>query len=154
MALNRAIAESRVPAKEVLDGVLIIFGGALLLTPGFLTDIVGLLLLIPPTRAIVRGFMRRFVVGRFSAGPRAAMWSYGRVQGRGRGAAPRGPSPAPARGPARRPRATRCSATSTGASRTRARAPTTSREPPTRWATRTSCRRREGDSEGRGTFPG
>ncbi len=69
VALNRAIAESRLPAKEVLDGVLIIFGGALLLTPGFLTDIVGLFLLIPPTRAIVRGFMRRFVVGRFSARP-------------------------------------------------------------------------------------
>lgn len=80
VSLNRAIAESRVPAKEVLDGVLIIFGGALLLTPGFLTDIFGLLLLIPPTRAMVRGFLRRFAVGRFSVGPRAAMWTYGRVQ--------------------------------------------------------------------------
>lgn len=99
VALNRAIAESRVPAKEVMDGVLIIFGGALLLTPGFLTDIVGLLLLIPPTRAIVRGFMRRFVVGRFTAGPRAAMWTYGRVQD-GRGSAPpRRPEPAQGPGP-------------------------------------------------------
>ena len=34
-----------------MDGVLVIFGGAFLITPGFLTDIVGLLLLIPPTRA-------------------------------------------------------------------------------------------------------
>ena len=43
VAFNRAMAESRMPAKEVLDGVLIIFGGALLLTPGFVTDIFGLL---------------------------------------------------------------------------------------------------------------
>ena len=90
---NRALAESRVPAKEVTDGVLIIFGGALLLTPGFLTDIVGLILLIPPTRAIVRGFARRFVVGRFTMAPRAAVWGYGRVDDR-RGRRP----PRPANG--------------------------------------------------------
>ena len=51
---NEALQEGRVPAREVLDGALIMFGGALLLTPGFITDILGLLLLIPPTRAIVR----------------------------------------------------------------------------------------------------
>ena len=38
------------PHREVMDGVLVIFGGAFLITPGFLTDIVGLLLLLPPTR--------------------------------------------------------------------------------------------------------
>ena len=94
---NRALAENRVPAKEVLDGVLVIFGGALLLTPGFLTDIVGMILLIPPTRAIVRGFLKRFVVGRVAMGPRAAAWGYGQVRdrrGRRRGRAP-GPGPAP-----------------------------------------------------------
>ncbi|MDP9189272.1 MAG: FxsA family protein [Actinomycetota bacterium] len=97
VALNRALAESRIPAKEVLDGVLIIFGGALLLTPGFITDVFGLLLLIPPTRAIVRGVLNRFVVGRFTAAPRAAMWGYGQVQGRrGRRDAPRDPRAAPA----------------------------------------------------------
>ena len=40
---NETLAAGRPPAREVLDGVLIIFGGALLLTPGFVTDIVGLL---------------------------------------------------------------------------------------------------------------
>jgi UPF0716 protein FxsA len=64
----------------VFDGVLIIFGAALLLTPGFLTDIVGLILLIPPTRAMVRGLTRRFVVTRFAIGP--ATWGYGRARGR------------------------------------------------------------------------
>src|SRR3954467_14728632 len=49
-----ALAEGRPPAREVLDGALVIFGGAFLLTPGFVTDILGLVLLLPPTRALVR----------------------------------------------------------------------------------------------------
>ncbi|HYH89940.1 MAG TPA: FxsA family protein [Solirubrobacteraceae bacterium] len=58
---NEALRAGRPPAREVLDGVLVIFGGALLLTPGFLTDILGLVLLIPPTRALVRAVLvRRF----------------------------------------------------------------------------------------------
>jgi UPF0716 protein FxsA len=58
---NEAIRAGRVPAREVVDGALVIFGGALLLTPGFLTDILGLVLLIPPTRAVVRAILlRRF----------------------------------------------------------------------------------------------
>jgi UPF0716 protein FxsA len=79
---NRALAESRMPAKEVFDGVLIIFGGALLLTPGFITDVVGLLLLIPPSRALVRAASRRLVVGRLAMGPRAATWGFGRARER------------------------------------------------------------------------
>jgi UPF0716 protein FxsA len=59
---NVALEAGRVPAREVLDGVLVIFGGALLLTPGFLTDVLGAILLIPPTRALVR----RVLVRRFS----------------------------------------------------------------------------------------
>jgi len=65
---NRALSEGRVPHREVVDGVLIIFGGAFLVTPGFLSDIVGVLLLVPPTRAIIRRLVvrrlgRRVVVG-------------------------------------------------------------------------------------------
>jgi UPF0716 protein FxsA len=64
---NEALAAGRVPAREVLDGALVIFGGAFLITPGFLTDIIGVILLVPPTRALVRRltvrvFARRFVV--------------------------------------------------------------------------------------------
>ncbi|MGH9276828.1 MAG: FxsA family protein [Acidimicrobiales bacterium] len=44
----------RVPGKEIADGVMIIMAGALLLTPGFVTDIVGILLLLPPVRAAIR----------------------------------------------------------------------------------------------------
>lgn len=63
---NAALVERRFPGKEVADGVLIVIGGTLLLTPGFLTDIAGLLLLIPPTRAVARRLLRRFTVGRFT----------------------------------------------------------------------------------------
>jgi len=56
---NEILAQGRVPHREVIDGVLVIFGGAFLITPGFLTDIVGLLLLLPPTRAIVRRVLVR-----------------------------------------------------------------------------------------------
>ena len=51
---NTALTEGKMPHREVVDGVLVIFGGAFLITPGFLTDIVGLTLLVPPTRAVVR----------------------------------------------------------------------------------------------------
>jgi UPF0716 protein FxsA len=61
---NEAIAARRFPGREVADGVLIVVGGTLLLAPGFLTDIVGILLLLPPTRAIARGLLRRFTVAR------------------------------------------------------------------------------------------
>jgi UPF0716 protein FxsA len=65
---NDNLAQGRMPHREVLDGVLVIFGGAFLITPGFLTDIVGVTLLIPPTRSIIRRFLvgrlgRRVVVG-------------------------------------------------------------------------------------------
>ena len=62
---NAAVAEGRAPAREVLDGVLVIFGGAFLITPGFITDVIGLLLLIPPTRSLFRRLLVRRLRGRF-----------------------------------------------------------------------------------------
>ena len=56
---NEALADGRVPHREVVDGVLVIFGGVLLLTPGFITDIFGLLFLFPPTRVLLRGLLVR-----------------------------------------------------------------------------------------------
>jgi UPF0716 protein FxsA len=61
---NQALAERRMPAKEVADGFLIILGGALLIAPGFITDVFGILFLLPPTRAVARRVLRRFTVGR------------------------------------------------------------------------------------------
>jgi UPF0716 protein FxsA len=72
---NMALAEGRIPHREVLDGALVIFGGALLLTPGFLTDILGAILLLPPTRALVRGVVARRIL------PRVVMSSFGGIGG-------------------------------------------------------------------------
>jgi UPF0716 protein FxsA len=63
---NEALAGRRFPGREVADGALIIVGGTLLLTPGFITDIFGLFLLLPPTRAITRRLLKRFTIGRFA----------------------------------------------------------------------------------------
>jgi UPF0716 protein FxsA len=63
---NRALAEGRVPHRELLDGVAVIFGGAFLITPGFITDVIGLLLLLPPTRAGLRRFAVRRMGRRLS----------------------------------------------------------------------------------------
>jgi UPF0716 protein FxsA len=52
--LQLALAQGRMPTAEVTDGALILLAGALLLTPGFLSDVLGILLLLPPTRAIAR----------------------------------------------------------------------------------------------------
>lgn len=62
---NEALAQRRFPGREVADGAMIVVGGTLLLTPGFVTDILGLLLLIPPTRAILRRALRSFFARRF-----------------------------------------------------------------------------------------
>src|SRR4051794_14610878 len=58
----------RVPHREVFDGVLVIFGAAFLITPGFITDIVGVVLLLPPTRALVRAWLARRLARRVSVG--------------------------------------------------------------------------------------
>src|SRR4051794_3243347 len=89
---NEALAARRFPGREVIDGALIIVGGTLLLTPGFLTDIVGVFLLVPPTRAVARRLLKRFTIGRFAViaipGGRGAL---------GRPPARRGPPPPPPR---------------------------------------------------------
>jgi UPF0716 protein FxsA len=56
-----AIAEGRFPGREAADGVMIAVGGTLLLAPGFITDVVGLLLLLPPTRALIRHGLFRYL---------------------------------------------------------------------------------------------
>ena len=63
-----ALRTARMPSRELADGLLIVVGAALLLTPGFLTDVAGLLLLIPPTRALARRGLERGIARRLSAG--------------------------------------------------------------------------------------
>jgi UPF0716 protein FxsA len=61
---RRRIEAGQLPGRELVDGVLILFAGALLLAPGFITDFCGLLLLLPPVRAIVRATALRVLAGR------------------------------------------------------------------------------------------
>ncbi len=67
-SFNAALAEGRLPHREVMDGVLVIFGGAFLVTPGFITDIIGVLLLLPPSRAVIRGIVARRLLRRATGG--------------------------------------------------------------------------------------
>ena len=91
---NVTLAEGRVPGREVIDAVLVIFGGALLLTPGFLGDILGLILLLPPTRAIVRRVLvRRFgarLVASAASGAQTRVFGFGTRPGQGFAGAGRG----------------------------------------------------------------
>lgn len=53
------VDNGQVPGKEIADGVMILLAGALLISPGFVTDILGVLLLLPPVRAVVRAALLR-----------------------------------------------------------------------------------------------
>jgi UPF0716 protein FxsA len=72
--LADAISQGRPPAREVIDGAFVMLGGALLIVPGFITDVIGLALLVPPSRALARrlvagGALRR-AMGRMPHGGR------------------------------------------------------------------------------------
>jgi UPF0716 protein FxsA len=74
------MAQGRVPGEALVDGLLILVAGAVLLTPGLLTDALGFLLLIPPTRAVVRRSLVNTFKGRVQmGGPTTfdARWSSG-----------------------------------------------------------------------------
>lgn len=57
--LQSTVRQGRVPSGELVDGVLVLFAGALMITPGFLSDLLAILLLLPPTRAVFRGAVLR-----------------------------------------------------------------------------------------------
>lgn len=63
-AFREASGRGSVPTREVVDGALVLLGGSLMLTPGFLTDVVGLLCVLPPSRAILRGLVTRYAGAR------------------------------------------------------------------------------------------
>ena len=65
---QREIAAGRLPGRALLDGLAILVGGALLLTPGLLTDLLGLSLLFPPTRRWVQRWARRRLEGLVRSG--------------------------------------------------------------------------------------
>jgi UPF0716 protein FxsA len=68
-ALQAAIEQRRMPSTELADGALILVGGTLLLTPGFLSDVVGFFCVLPLTRPLARRVLARFITRRFLGGP-------------------------------------------------------------------------------------
>jgi UPF0716 protein FxsA len=67
-ALRQALEGGRMPARELADGALILVGGTLLLTPGFLSDVVGFFFVLPFTRPIARRGLTRFLTRKFLSG--------------------------------------------------------------------------------------
>ncbi len=68
-ALQTTLASHQMPARELADGALIVVGGTLLLTPGFITDAVGLFCILPFTRPLARRGLTRVVSARLLGGP-------------------------------------------------------------------------------------
>jgi UPF0716 protein FxsA len=62
--VSLAVSEHRAPARAAIEGVLGFLGAALLVVPGFVTDALGVLLLLPPTRALTRRWLSRHYAGR------------------------------------------------------------------------------------------
>ena len=62
---QRNMMEGIFPAEEMIDGAMLLVAGALLITPGILTDVVGFLLVIPSTRAVIKVWLKRYLKGKF-----------------------------------------------------------------------------------------
>ncbi|HET7356598.1 MAG TPA: FxsA family protein [Nocardioidaceae bacterium] len=73
-ALRQALDEHRVPARELADGALILVGGTLLLTPGFVTDVFGLFCVLPFTRPFARRLLTALLTRKFLASPLIGMY--------------------------------------------------------------------------------
>jgi UPF0716 protein FxsA len=68
-ALREALQTGRMPARELADAGLILIGGTLMLTPGFVSDVLGVLLIAPVTRPVFRRVLTRMVTTRLLGGP-------------------------------------------------------------------------------------
>ena len=67
-ALTNALNSGQMPAKELADAALILVGGTLMLSPGFVTDVMGIVLILPFTRPVARRVLTRLVSKRLVAG--------------------------------------------------------------------------------------
>ena len=72
VALRAALNSGRMPGRELADGALILIGGTLMLTPGFVTDIFAAFLILPLTRPLFRGLLARAVTARLTVVPMTA----------------------------------------------------------------------------------
>jgi UPF0716 protein FxsA len=86
--LQAALAEGRMPTAEVADGAMILLAGALLLTPGFLSDVAGVLLLLPPVRLVLRRWLPSLAARRLLGGRRRGRARVRWVDGQARPTSP------------------------------------------------------------------
>jgi UPF0716 protein FxsA len=84
-ALKGAVTTGQLPSRELADAGLVLVGGTLLLTPGFVTDVVGFFFVLPPTRPLARRLLTRFVAGRATAMTVGRFGPAGRQAGAGSG---------------------------------------------------------------------
>ena len=94
-ALRSALDEGRMPATELADGMLILVGGLLMLTPGFVLDIVGAFCILPFTRPVGRRALSGFVSRRLTMATFPGAAAYGGGAGHGPGRGPAGPDSRP-----------------------------------------------------------
>lgn len=80
---QEAMAQQQIPKDGVIDGFLIFIGGLMLITPGILTDIAGLSMVMPPTRRVIAGFVRRWFERQIATG-RVQVYAPGYDRGPGR----------------------------------------------------------------------
>ena len=66
--INQSLNEGRLPARELMDGLLVLLGGFTLLTPGFLTDIIGLSMLFPLSRILYIKLAVRIIQNKIETG--------------------------------------------------------------------------------------
>ncbi len=64
LALSTALSSGQMPARELADGALILVGGTLMLSPGFVTDALGILLILPFTRPVARRLLTQVITRR------------------------------------------------------------------------------------------
>ncbi|MCX6401087.1 MAG: FxsA family protein [Propionibacteriales bacterium] len=65
-ALQARLQTGQMPARELADGVLVVLGGAFMLSPGFVTDALGILLILPFTRPLFRGLLTSYALNRIT----------------------------------------------------------------------------------------
>lgn len=98
-ALSTALSTGRMPAAELADGALVLIGGTLMLTPGFVTDALGFLLILPLSRPIARRLLTRVVKGRLLVAPVTMRPGFGVAPGEPSGPNARHPGDEPGQGP-------------------------------------------------------
>ena len=76
LALREALQGGRMPAREIADGALILIGGTLMLSPGFLLDLLGILLILPLTRPVARRLLTSVVERRLVVVPGAGLGGF------------------------------------------------------------------------------